>query len=359
MADREQAPTSVVRINEHTERAAVDAATGEFNAILATEGEASDGHILSMRGLDMPDEIPMLFVHDGQRMPLGTLDSFKKRAGALHARGRILVDDGKGTELDFRQDVAAMVNAGGLPAMSIRWDTVKSTRRINLAKNHQHFVDATKVGPDDPRYYGHLIEKSKGREGSVVPLGADSGAFIMRAAEATSPESRVLLESIGRELEHNVESAEVNQIHTDLKLGIARLSELGFHDSHIASLIADELMPCDLKRFDYTDEGGSLHSAFVSRDAWDHLQGESQRRLSEALRLTTEAAERESVEPEIVIKYEVSPLVRLEQRTREDTLHKRIRELEKDLRVARGSIPALIKEACGKLLYDMTGRIPK
>jgi hypothetical protein len=45
------------------ERGAVNMDTGEFPMIAATEGEASDGHILSIDGLDMPARQPMLFGH--------------------------------------------------------------------------------------------------------------------------------------------------------------------------------------------------------------------------------------------------------------------------------------------------------
>ena len=36
---------------------------GSFRAILATDGEADDGHILSIPGMRVPDSMPMLFRH--------------------------------------------------------------------------------------------------------------------------------------------------------------------------------------------------------------------------------------------------------------------------------------------------------
>jgi hypothetical protein len=303
----EQTPGTIERQigPDQNERQAVDAATGEFRAVLATEGEASDGHILLMRGLDVPESMPLMFHPapegmDGSLRTLGTLGSFKKRSGKLHTVGRILVDDGEGDGLAFRRDVAAMVNAGGLPSMSIRWDTKKSTRRINLAKDNPFFVDAGKTDRDDPRYWGHLIEKSVGREGSIVALPADTGAMIERAAESTSEASAAYLTSVARELESDTEAeaaARVDEAFDALHNAIEVLRVLGVTDDQIAPLIAGDISASDLVPYTYTDDGGSQQSGYVPRGLRDHMQGESLRMYHEASRLCDRAS-RASEEPQ-------------------------------------------------------------
>ena len=54
--------------------------TGALSGILATDGEAQDGHILNIDGGDFEDGAPMLFGHDdfsGSRN-LGSWDTFDK-----------------------------------------------------------------------------------------------------------------------------------------------------------------------------------------------------------------------------------------------------------------------------------------
>jgi hypothetical protein len=351
----ERTPATVERTigAEQCQRQAVDAATGEFKAVLATEGEASDGHILLMRGLEVPESMPLMFHHaaegmDGSLRTLGTLGSFKKRSGALHATGRILVDDGEGEGLAFRRDVAAMVNAGGLPSMSIRWDTRKSVRRINLPKDNPHHVDAGKTPTDDPRYWGHLIEKSVAREGSIVALPADSGAMIERAAESASEESSAALVAMARELElgMNTEALErVDAAYDALHDAIDALRSLGVTDDQIAPLIAGDISADDLVPYSYTDEGGSSQSGYIPRGLRDSMQGESLRMYREAARLHDEA-KRESVEPQ---SSEPEILIVRQSNRRE---REALRELSAE-------VPKMFAKGIGDLLYKKLGRVPK
>ncbi len=55
------------------ERGSIDLETGEFPIILATEGEATDGHMLNVRGGSIPDQIPLQVAHANS--PLQTLGS--------------------------------------------------------------------------------------------------------------------------------------------------------------------------------------------------------------------------------------------------------------------------------------------
>ena len=167
------------------ERAGVDREAGTFRMILATEGEASDGHILSIAGGTVPERMPLLMSHWND--PLSALGSvtnpskdLKSSPPELRAIGQIELE-GEGTQADIRRDVFHMISEGHLDAVSIRWDEVpgKTTLRVNLPEDHPHHVS-----PDDPdwrKVEGAYFEAWTGREGSIVALGADPAAIAQRA----------------------------------------------------------------------------------------------------------------------------------------------------------------------------------
>ena len=43
---------------------AIDTDTGEFDMVMASEGEATDGHIVSIAGLEFPSEFPLQLDHN-------------------------------------------------------------------------------------------------------------------------------------------------------------------------------------------------------------------------------------------------------------------------------------------------------
>lgn len=168
-----------------------DAETGLFQATLATEGEASDGHILSIKGGRIPARMPLLPAHwNDPTVVLGSLTNPQKELD--HAPPRLRVTgqiemDGKGMPLDLRQDIAHMIAKGHLTGMSIRWDDVDGkppVRRVNLPSDHPAFVDEAKEKSWRKRT-GFFFEHWQGMEGSVIPLGSDKKAFIGRAEETT------------------------------------------------------------------------------------------------------------------------------------------------------------------------------
>ena len=158
---------------------------GVFDMTLATEGEASDGHSLSMKGGTIPERMPLLASHWND--PFGQLGSItnpekmlKDSPPRLRATGNIEME---GPLADARRDLAHMINQGHVNAVSIRWDEVpgKSIRRVNLPSDHPYFVDAeTEKGE---ARWGIFFEEWTGREGSIVALGADKGALIGRAEQ--------------------------------------------------------------------------------------------------------------------------------------------------------------------------------
>lgn len=166
---------------------------GEFRAALATNGEASDGHILSIGGMRVPDSMPMLFRHDSTlEIPaLGRIvEPSKSREGSgeeiLRVTGRFdLEGDANDPLLAIRRGFASLVQQGTLDAMSVRWDPVvgKFVPRSSLPEDHYAFAART---TDGPAAFGMFFEESTAREGSIVAIGADPGALMGRASESKS-----------------------------------------------------------------------------------------------------------------------------------------------------------------------------
>jgi hypothetical protein len=158
---------------------------GSFSMTLATEAEASDGHILSIRGGQIPEHMPLLVSHWND--PSGTAGSItsplKDSPPRLRAIGQVELE-GEGAPAEIRRDLAHMIRQGHVGAVSVRWDDVpgKSIRRVNLPGDHPFFVDAEKE--TDPRKrFGIYFEEWRALEGSVVAVGADPQALIGRALE--------------------------------------------------------------------------------------------------------------------------------------------------------------------------------
>ncbi len=173
------------------ERESVKDTLGKFRAILATGGEASDSHILSIPGMQVPESMPMLFRHDSVvDIPiLGRITSPSKSGGSgakavLRITGEFdLEGDTTDPLLAIRRGFASLVQQGTLDAMSVRWDPVfgKFVPRTSLPKGHFAFAE-----PDGPNSFGMFFEESKAREGSIVALGADPDALMGRARHSGS-----------------------------------------------------------------------------------------------------------------------------------------------------------------------------
>ena len=171
-------------------------ARGTFRGILATSGEASDGHILSIDGLEIEEGLPLQWSHGVEW--LGSWSDFQKvepsRVGSAQAlvRGTARIElDGKGTSQEFREDLATMLqNHQG--AFSLRWDADEGDVRPrgDLPRDHPAFIDPKKTSPGDRRRWGLFFEKSRAIEGSVVSTPADSAALIGRMQAARSEEVR-------------------------------------------------------------------------------------------------------------------------------------------------------------------------
>ena len=158
-------------------------AEGFFPMAFATEGEASDGDILSIKGGQIPKRFSLLEDHDNSAgKKVGSVDQPEKDLSHTPPRalGRGQIElDGHGDRVDNRRDLAHMINKHG-GAVSVRWDEVDGgvppKRRVNLPSDHPHFV-----ADDDPsgrKRSGWFWESWKVLEVSVVALGADGAATI-------------------------------------------------------------------------------------------------------------------------------------------------------------------------------------
>ena len=152
---------------------------------LATEGEASDGDILSMEGGQIPERMPLLLSHYNDPTAIaGSVTNpskeLKHSPPRLRATGQIELDGPEGPLRAIRRDVAHMINTHG-GAVSIRWDEVDGgdppVRRVNLPSDHPYFVDSETERSWRKRE-GYFWPSWKGLEGSIVALGADGDATI-------------------------------------------------------------------------------------------------------------------------------------------------------------------------------------
>jgi hypothetical protein len=169
----------MVRVGE------IDLETGVFPLTLASEGEASDGHILSIKGGNIPPRMPLLVSHWNEpTSQAGSITepvkALKDKPPRLRGTGQIEMG-GEGPSADIRRDLAYMIDKGHVSGMSIRWRTKKSIPRTNLPSNHPYFVNYDEA--TGPEKWGLFFEEWDGLEGSIVSLGADPLALIGRAEE--------------------------------------------------------------------------------------------------------------------------------------------------------------------------------
>lgn len=209
------------------ERESVSGKLGTFKAILATGGEASDGHILSIEGMQVPDSMPMLFRHSSTTdIPLlGRITDPRKTGKKTNAKLRVtgvfdLEGDTNDPLLAIRRGFASLVQQASLDAMSVRWDPVfgKFTPRSALPKEHFAFQEMDGENP-----FGMFFEESIGREGSIVALGADAAALMGRAKDSES----VFEEAYWTVLAGRVDSKEVTvEIPSDQRLLFETLTKV-------------------------------------------------------------------------------------------------------------------------------------
>lgn len=159
---------------------------GRFRAVLATDGEASDGHVLAIKGGEVAPGLPLLFGHDGWsgRANLGTWARFQKTAHELVGDAEIELA-GAGEQREWREDLATMIQKKRIRNVSIRWEPIgKPIRRTALPAAHPAFVDAERE-TDWRKLEGLFFPRWRALEGSVVTLGSDRDALIERARSSS------------------------------------------------------------------------------------------------------------------------------------------------------------------------------
>ena len=179
----------------------VNTETGEFGCVLFTNGEASDGHLIDVRSLTVPDSLPMFVDHvadptkragklhspifDGRGMslPTGSVASStpSTTVGDTSVRMTGRVDlEGDGAAADIRRDLFHGIAVGDIRSVSGRWrSTSAPTPRSELDRAHwAHSGNGS----------GFFFENAIALEGSIVGLGADPSALIGRSNDTEKPE---------------------------------------------------------------------------------------------------------------------------------------------------------------------------
>ncbi len=225
----------------------IDVATGVFEMTLATEGEASDGHILSIKGGQVPERMPLLNSHfNSPTDALGSITEprkfLKDSPPRLQVRAQIETG-GVEPQASIRRDLLHMIEKGHVSQASIRWDEVpgKSIRRINLPSDHPYYVDSEKA--TGPERWGVFFEEWIGREGSIVGLGSDPGALIARADETEGDVStywRAMAEDAATpKAEEPTDEGKAAAAVAGLRLHIADCREAGISPADCAEAVTE------------------------------------------------------------------------------------------------------------------------
>jgi len=178
-------------MSKHTRSAMIradeGAELGTFEAVLFTDGEASDGHILSMDGAELPEKLPMFVNHGADPRTQVGLMYPRMEGGQVVVRGEILMD-GEGAEADIRRDLALKVQQGHVTAVSGRWDPPAGTAipRSKLPEDHPARVSQDAKGA---KRFGLLFPTWRALEGSIVGLGSDPQAVMRFARDANTSEA--------------------------------------------------------------------------------------------------------------------------------------------------------------------------
>ena len=202
----------------------IDTDTGEFDLVLATEGEASDGHVISIRGLDFADTIPLQMDHSRSVLAnLGTVSRMRRDrvdgVAALRGVGQIrLTGDGEG--LEARRDLVDAISSGHVRGTSLTWDSIKQVERRELPKGHAANVTASESS--FRKKYGIFFEQSRAIEQSIVGIPADREALIGRSGSATSEISRSMWDGMIERI-HDPATVRTSEIISALERTVEQL----------------------------------------------------------------------------------------------------------------------------------------
>ena len=301
------------------DRASVNKEEGTFNSTLATNGEASDGHIISIKGLRMPAKMPLLFGHRSEAMVpvLGSVvKPVKSTEGGLErvrVEGRFNLN-GEGQLSDIRRGMFQLVADGDISAMSLRWSGEKVVRRTELPVDHPFHVDQAKTSFQEAKRWGLYFEKSLGLEGSIVALGADPKALIGRSESASSPHERIFFRELARSAENSEDSTgSIAQAMAAVEEAITGIRAAGCDDADIVNLLGGTLDTKRMYAYRYKDghEERVLHLPYP---VYEQLLGESQEVLRAAMALSAGTLAEDDEERELDIDEVEPPKRKLEER---------------------------------------------
>ena len=205
----------------------IDTKTGEFDLVLASDGEASDGHILNIPGIHFPDSLPLQLEHQKSvTANLGTVSNFRPDTldgqNIVRGVGRIrLTGDGEG--LAARVDLVDAIDKGDVRGTSLWWAPVKRQDRRSLPKGHRAHVG--RAEKDIRKRFGIYFEEITPTEHSIVGMPADKMALIGRSDAASSGACRNMWQTLVDHLDESPDQGREFEIITALEAQVAGLEE--------------------------------------------------------------------------------------------------------------------------------------
>lgn len=207
--------------------AQIDTGTGQFDMVMATEGEASDGHIISIRGVETESEMPLQLDHGrGTISNLGIVSQMRvdelDGVPVLRGRGQIRLT-GDGAALEARRDIVDAIDQGHIRGVSMTWEAIKATERRSLPAKHPAKVARTESNPR--KRYGIFFEASRAIEQSIVAIPADRGALIGRSEASGDDETRQLWDDLVRSIDTGDTTPRDAEIIEALEQKVAELEQ--------------------------------------------------------------------------------------------------------------------------------------
>ena len=173
------------------ERGVINLDTGVMNVTSFTNGNASDGHIIHVKGLESDLQLSMFINHDAD--PTRTMGGLTKPRlkgnpmvlGGQRLRHEARIDmGGDGAWPDVRRDVARQIEQGNINGMSGRWEELEPPKlRSELDASHYAFTKAGANAYSPPLFF----PSARILEVSIVGVPADQAAVIGRSQDLSSP----------------------------------------------------------------------------------------------------------------------------------------------------------------------------
>lgn len=298
MKRKHQKPVEIIRSSKDViQREAGDnAKEGTFTAVLATNGEASDGHILHIKGLTTPKKMPLLFGHRSE-VQVPSLGSVTKPVKGKTKDGEhdalrvtnVINMEGDGQLSEIRRNIAGLVHNGDLNAMSIRWVPEEVIRRIELPAGHYAHVPPN-ASRDTEAYWGYFHKKARSEEGSIVAIGADPQALNGRAQELKDGAASVFFRSLASSVEQSPDGMALLSLAFERYQSVLKdMRNAGVSSDDMALLVGSDAEEQEIVPYNYLAGDGSLKRVLLPRAAWEALQGESSAAFKAALELQGEA----------------------------------------------------------------------